>query len=112
QGQEDKGVLDAKKDILRPGAESHWGMFVDGNGIFAVANSANMLPNYNSESGGVTTGLTYKWNEAFGTGIYAGYEGSFVKYPCISQGSTSRLIDNSVRFGLFGTYGQPNGKGS
>jgi uncharacterized protein YhjY with autotransporter beta-barrel domain len=111
QGQDGKGVLDAKKDILRPGTDSHWGMFVDGNGIFAVANSGNMLPNYNSESGGVTTGLTYKWNESFGTGIYAGYEGSYAKYPGVSQGSASRLIDNSVRFGLFGTYGQPNGKG-
>jgi hypothetical protein len=53
-----KGVLDSKKDILRPGLDNHWGMFVDGKGIFAQANSANMLPGYNSESGGVTAGLT------------------------------------------------------
>ena len=32
------------RDLLAPSAESHWGMFVDGNGIFAQANSANMLP--------------------------------------------------------------------
>jgi uncharacterized protein YhjY with autotransporter beta-barrel domain len=81
-------------------------MFVDGNGIFAKATSGNMLPNYNSQSGGVTTGMTYKWNDSFGTGIYAGYEGSYAKY---NGGST--LIDNSVRFGLFGTYGHPDGKG-
>ena len=105
-GQGDKGVLDSKKDILRPGADTHWGMFVDGNGIFATANSANMLPNYNSQSGGVTTGFTYKWNDNFGTGIYAGYEGSYTKYNGGSQ-----IIDNSVRFGLFGTYGQKNSKG-
>jgi len=106
QGDGGKGVLDSKKDILRPGADNHWGMFVDGNGIFATANSGNMLPNYNSQSGGVTTGMTYKWNDSFGTGIYAGYEGSYAKY---SGGSS--LIDNSVRFGLFGTYGHPDGKG-
>ena len=106
EGQGDKSVLDSKKDILRPGADNHWGMFVDGNGIFATANSGNLLPNYNSQSGGVTTGMTYKWNDSFGTGIYAGYEGSYSKY---SGGST--LIDNSVRFGLFGTYGHPDGKG-
>ena len=106
QGDGGKGVLDSKKDILRPGADNHWGMFVDGNGIFATANSGNMLPNYNSQSGGVTTGMTYKWNDSFGTGIYAGYEGSYAKY---NGGST--LIDNSVRFGLFGTYGHPDGKG-
>ncbi len=107
EGQGDgKGVLDARKDILRPGADNHWGMFVDGNGIFATANSANMLPNYNSQSGGVTTGFTYKWNDNFGTGIYAGYEGSYTKYNGGSQ-----IIDNSVRFGLFGTYGQKNTRG-
>ena len=106
EGQADKGVLDSQKDILRPRADNHWGMFVDGNGIFAQASSGNMLPTYNSQSGGVTTGFTYKWNECFGTGLYAGYEGSYAKY---SGGSS--LIDNSVRFGLFGTYGHPDGKG-
>ena len=61
EGQGDgKGVLDSKKDIFRPGADNHWSMFVDGNGIFAQANSANMLPGYNSQSGGVTTGVTYR----------------------------------------------------
>jgi len=106
-----KGVLDSKRDILRPGLDNHWGMFVDGNGIFAVATSANMLPSYTSQSGGITTGLTYKWNESFGTGIYAGYEGSYAKYKNNGVGSGSTLIDNSVRFGVFGTYGRPDGKG-
>jgi autotransporter-associated beta strand protein len=101
-----KSTVDPSKDILRPGADSHWGMFVDGNGVFAQANSGNMLPGYNSQSGGVTTGLTYKWNDSFGTGLYAGYEGTYAKY-----GGGSSLIDNSVRFGVFGTYGQKNSKG-
>jgi len=113
EGQGDKSVLDSKKDILRPGTDNHWGMFVDGNGIFATANSGNMLPNYNSQSGGITTGMTYKWNDSFGTGIYAGYEGSYAKYGnnASGLGGGSSLIDNSVRFGLFGTYGHPDGKG-
>ena len=113
QPQDGKGVLDAKKDILRPGLDNHWGLFVDGNGIFAQANSGNLLPGYNSQSGGVTTGLTYKWNENFASGLYAGYEGTYAKYGASGSGLGvgSRLIDNSVRFGLFGTYGHPNGKG-
>jgi T5SS/PEP-CTERM-associated repeat protein/autotransporter-associated beta strand protein len=104
-----KGVIDSKKDILRPGLDNHWGMFVDANGIFAQANSANMLPGYNSESGGLVTGLSYKWNANFVSGLYAGYEGSYGKYSGYNNGST--LIDNAVRFGLFGTYGQKNAKG-
>jgi len=108
-----KGVLDAKKDILRPGLDNRWGMFVYGNGIFAQANSANMLPGYNSESGGVTTGLTYKWNKNVASGIYAGYQGTYTKSGANGSGlgTGSSLIDNAVRFGIFGTYGQENGKG-
>ena len=108
-----KGVLDAKNDILRPGEDNRWGMFLDGNGIFAQANSGNMLPGYQSESGGVTTGLTYKWNKNVATGIYAGYQGTYNKLGAAGSGLGvgSTLIDNSVRFGLFGTYGQVNSKG-
>jgi T5SS/PEP-CTERM-associated repeat protein len=109
----DKGVLDSKKDILRPGLDNHWGMFVDGNGIFAQANSGNMLPGYNSQSGGVTTGLTYKWNDNFASGIYCGYQGTYTKSGANGSGlgTGSSLIDNAVRFGVFGTYGQKDGKG-
>jgi T5SS/PEP-CTERM-associated repeat protein len=113
QGDGGKSVLDSKKDILRPGLDNRWGMFVDGNGIFAQANSANMLPGYNSESGGVTTGLTYKWNDKVASGIYAGYQGTFTKSGANGSGlgTGSSLTDNAVRFGVFGTYGQKDGKG-
>jgi autotransporter-associated beta strand protein len=110
---EGKGVLDAKKDILRPGLDNRWGMFLDANGIFASANSANMLPGYQSESGGVTTGLTYKWNKNVATGLYAGYQGTYNKSGANGSGLGvgSTLIDNAVRFGLFGTYGQTDVNG-
>ena len=113
QGDGGKGVLDSKKDILRPGLDNRWGMFVDGNGIFAQANSANMLPGYNSESGGVTAGLTYKWNKNVASGIYCGYQGTYTKSGANGSGlgTGSSLTDNAVRFGVFGTYGQENGKG-
>jgi outer membrane autotransporter protein len=106
EGAGSKGVLDARKDILRTGEDNRWGVFLDGNGIFAQANSGNMLPSYNAESGGVNAGLTYKWNEKVGTGIYSGYEGTYAKYS-----GGSKLIDNGARFGLFGTYGNPDGRG-
>jgi T5SS/PEP-CTERM-associated repeat protein/autotransporter-associated beta strand protein len=109
----DKGVLDSKKDILRPGLDNHWGMFVDANGIFAQANSANMLPGYNAQSGGINAGLTYKWNENFASGIYCGYQGTYSKMGANGSGlgTGSSLIDNAVRFGVFGTYGHSDGKG-
>lgn len=106
---ENKGVLDAKKDVLNPVDDDRWGMFVDGNGIFAQANSGNILQSYNFQSGGVIGGLTYKWNPAITTGIYAGYEGTYSKFGYPSAGSV--VIDNAVRFGLLGTFGDPSGKG-
>jgi autotransporter-associated beta strand protein len=107
EGQGDgKSVLDAKDDILRPGPDNRWGLFVDGNGIFAQANSGNMLPNYNAQSGGVTTGVTFRVNPTITIGAYTGYEGTYAKY----NGGSS-IIDNSVRFGVFGTYGKTDGRG-
>jgi len=91
---------------LRSGLNSHWGMFTDLNGIYSQQNSGNMLPNYNVMSGGGLAGPVYHWNPNFSTGIYAGYEGSYVNY-----GGGSNLKDNSVRFGLFGTYAPGGGKG-
>jgi autotransporter-associated beta strand protein len=102
-------IMDPSKDILRPGADNHWGMFVDMNGIFAQANSGNMLPGYNAESGGVIAGLTYKWSPSFMTGLYSGYQGTYAKYSSYNAGSS--VIDNAVRFGLLSTYGDPSGKG-
>jgi uncharacterized protein with beta-barrel porin domain len=81
-------------------------MFADANGIFAQANSGNMLPNYKAQSGGVTVGVSYRVNPKLSVGVYTGYEGTYAKYN-----SGSKLIDNSVRFGLFGTYGHQDGKG-
>jgi autotransporter-associated beta strand protein len=97
---------DSSKDILRPGPDNRWGMFADANGIFAQANSGNMLPNYNAQSGGVTAGVSYRVNPKISVGVYTGYEGTYAKYN-----AGSKLIDNSVRFGLFGTYGHQDGKG-
>ncbi|MCE9542877.1 MAG: autotransporter domain-containing protein, partial [Verrucomicrobia bacterium] len=101
-----KSVMDPNKDILRPSPDNNWGLFVDGNGIFAQANSGNMLPNYNAQGGGVTTGVTYRVNPVISVGTYVGYQGTYAKY----NGGSS-MTDNSVRFGGFATYGRQDGKG-
>lgn len=103
--QGDEGMK-TKNDILQPGPDNRWSIFVDGNGIFAQANSANMLPSYNAQGGGVTAGLSYGWNDRITTGLYAGYEGTCARYT-----GGSRLVDNAVRFGGFGTFGAKDGRG-
>ncbi len=101
-----KSVMDPNKDILRAGPDNKWGLFVDGNGIFAQANSGNMLPNYNAQGGGVTTGVTYRVNPVISVGTYVGYQGTYAKY----NGGSS-MTDNSVRLGGFATYGRQDGRG-
>ncbi len=89
----------SEKDILIPADDNHWGIFVDGNGVFANINNGNKLPGYSSESGGFIFGSDYKWNDTFSTGLYAGYEGMQTK-----QSGGNFICDNGSRFGAFGTY--------
>jgi outer membrane autotransporter protein len=94
------GVDDMQTIVADPERMRNWGVFVDGNGIFATANSAGVLQDYKSQSGGVAAGASYKWNENFSTGVYVGYQGLQAQYD-----NDSRVIDNAVRFGGFGTLG-------
>ncbi len=90
-----------KKTVLPVEPErKNWGVFADGNGIFATANSGGASQDYRSQGGGVTAGASYKWNKNFATGVYAGYQGLVAQYD-----GGSRLTDNAVRFGGFGTVG-------
>jgi T5SS/PEP-CTERM-associated repeat protein/autotransporter-associated beta strand protein len=92
-GTDDMGVF-----AINPSKETPWGTFVDGNGVFANASSTGSAQNYRSQSGGVSTGAAYSWNEALATGVYVGYQGLQAEYD------SGRTIDNAVRFGVFGTY--------
>lgn len=94
------GSDDLQIVVAGPEPMRRWGAFVDGNGVFATANSAGMLQNYKSQSGGVTAGASYKWSENLATGVYVGYQGLQAQYD-----GGSRVTDNAVRFGGFGTLG-------
>jgi T5SS/PEP-CTERM-associated repeat protein/autotransporter-associated beta strand protein len=85
---------------MEEAADNNWGVFVDGNGVFANANSGGLLQNYKSQSGGVTAGASYKWGENLATGVYVGYQGLQAQYD-----GGSRVTDNAVRFGGFGAFG-------
>ena len=93
-----KGTVDEVP--MAEAEDDNWGIFVDGNGVFANANSGGLLQNYKSQSGGVTAGASYKWSENLATGVYAGYQGLQAQYD-----GGSRVTDNAVRFGGFGAFG-------
>ncbi len=96
-----KSVLDAKskKDIIAPTTETKWGVWVQGNGIFAKVTDVSQVPNYRFESGGFLGGADYKWNEGFTTGVYAGYQGTYSKSA--NNGSSTM---NTALFGVYATY--------
>ena len=98
---DNKNPKSREKDILIPSQDNHWGVFVDGNGIFANINNNNQLPGSTIQSGGATLGANYKWNETFTTGVYTGYQGTQLK-----QSGGTFVCDNGSRFGAFGTYGR------
>lgn len=94
----------AAKDILTPAADNDWGVWVQGNGIFARNASVNNVPKYNFNSGGFLGGADYRWSDDFVTGLYAGYQGTYARYD-----GGGRTIINSTRFGGYATYGKAEG---
>jgi uncharacterized protein with beta-barrel porin domain len=92
--------------IADPWSDPRWGVFADGNGIFSTMDNIGNLGSYNSQGGGVNAGLSYRWSENLSTGVYAGYQGLQAEYD-----NGSRLIDNAVRFGTFGSWGKEWGPG-
>lgn len=96
-----KSVMDSKdgKNILAPTPDNKWGVWVQGNGVFAQATNMSNLPNYNYQSGGFMTGADYKWSENLTTGAYIGYQGLYSKY----NGGGMMTI-NSALFGGYATY--------
>lgn len=98
-----KSVMDAKgeKDILKITPDTKWGVWVQGNGIFARVTNISDVPNYRYQSGGFTVGADYAWNEHFSTGLYTGYQGTYAKY---GNGGVNTI--NSALFGLYATYAQ------
>lgn len=75
--------------------------FVDGNGMWSQTPSVNTLPSYKTYAGGVQAGASYHVKEGIDVGPYVGYQGTRATY---SDNGGSTIVDNSVRYGLFGTY--------
>jgi len=96
---DNKSVLDAKQDILRPAEDNPWGVWVLGNGLFTQIPSIQDLSGYNANGGGVLAGLDYSLGQAEGPqltfGAYTGYQGMYAEYD--GGGKTS------VNSALFGT---------
>ena len=92
----------SSRDPLGLEPDQNWSTFLDGNGIFATANSGGSMNNYRSQSGGMTAGAMYRFLDGFDAGLYVGYQ-----YLHSDYGGINEMQDNAARFGLLGSWAWP-----
>jgi len=85
--------------ILVPAPENRWGLWVQGNGIFSRITHTAQVPNHRYRSGGILTGVDYRWSETFLTGLYGGYQGVRAKY----DGGGRSALDSAIG-GVYATW--------
>ena len=95
------GSLDTKdlKNILIPGPDNHWGVWIQGSGIFLNSSNLNQLANTRSENGAMLGGVDYRLGDHLTAGLYSGYQGAYATY-----GNSSKLSTNAVLFGGYANY--------
>jgi len=96
--------LKETRSIMEPAADNPWGVWVQGNGLFAKNSGLNGIPNFRFDSGGFLLGADYRWNDTLATGIYAGYQRIDARYD-----GGSRTNVNAARFGAYATLDTGNG---
>ncbi len=94
----------AKETVLLPSPDNAWGVWTQATGIFGKNYSITDVPNYSYDSGGFLVGADYRWNRAFSTGLFAGYQGAESRYP-----DAGKAQSDSVNFGLYAAYGKETG---
>ncbi len=87
--------------LFTPAPDHRWGLWAEGNGLFAKTPSLHQLPGYRFESGGFTVGGDYRWSENFTTGLYGGYQ---YTRAGSSVGGQTRI--DSALFGGYASYVQ------
>jgi outer membrane autotransporter protein len=105
-----KSVIVSDKKVIAPVLTDapKWDTFAVGNGMWSQAQSVNNVPAYNTYAGGLQVGGSYQVAKNFNAGPYVGYQGTRIAYKDYG-GSTA--TDNSVRYGIFGSYRQLGNKG-
>ena len=90
------GVMDARelKNVFIPGPDNHWGVWLQGSGIFSSSANLNQLASTRSESGAMLGGIDYRMGDRLTMGLYSGYQGT-----CAQYANSSKLNSNGVLFG-------------
>ncbi len=91
-------------DILEVSPTNPWGVWLQGNGLFARNSGLNGIPNSRFDSGGFLLGADYRWSENFATGLFTGYQRTDARYD---GGSRTRV--DAARFGLYATADSGDG---
>ena len=87
------------KTVIQQDSNPNWSAWAMGSGIFGRMTDVSQIPNYHSETGSCLVGADYRWSPNFSTGLYGGYQGTYVDY---ANKSNTRM--NSALFGGYATY--------
>ena len=96
-----KSAAEAKdaSPIVESATATNWNSWALGTGMFSRTTNLGSVDNYNNDAGGFLVGTDYRWSENFVTGLYGGYDYSYVEYN--GGGSTK---GNSFNFGTYASY--------
>ena len=87
------------KTVIQQDSNPNWSAWAMGSGIFGKMTDVSQIPNGHSESGSCLIGADHRWSDNFSTGLYGGYQGTYVDY---TNKSSNRM--NSALFGVYATY--------
>jgi fibronectin-binding autotransporter adhesin len=95
------------KSVVVEEPDPRWSLWTQAHGMFAEASSANQVPSYGYDGGGVLLGVDYTFGDArfrpgksaLTTGVFGGYQGYYARYD--GGGSTTA---NSALFGGYASF--------
>ena len=87
------------KTVIQQDNNPNWSAWAMGSGVFGKMTDVSQIPNGHSESGSCLIGADYRWSDCFSTGLYGGYQGTYVDY---TNKSSNHM--NTALFGGYATY--------
>src|SRR6185436_3798406 len=93
------GPVGKRSKEIRPADNERWGMWFSGSGEFTHVGSTTNAAGFNTETGGVTAGVDYRFTDHFAAGVSLGYMNT--NASLVNGGKVD--VDGG-RVGLYATY--------
>jgi YVTN family beta-propeller protein/autotransporter-associated beta strand protein len=101
EGKDGKATVETNKNVLIPGADNRWGVWISGSGEFVDINGDGNGKGYDFTTGGVSLGLDYRLTKNIAVGFSLGYARTWTNLT-----GNGNIDVNSGRAGIYATYFQ------